>query len=235
MTAAELPFAGHPTIGSACYALGTIKNNADKGRLLCRSGPITIQYKNGKAEASIPHHFHLHSEFRFTENEVYELQPALKAEGCILQAIDVVSPVRGMNFICVQLLDLKALTLVELGKKPEALLDRDWNEGFVGSYFYVITKENLASDSDEIHIRARMIEGSIEDPATGSAACGLSSLLALKLTQKTSKFAITQGVEMGRKSDIGVQVTLKDDLKTVEAIQLSGSSVKVMRGKVHYD
>jgi len=235
MTTAELPFAGHPTIGSACYALGSIKNNVDKGRLICNSGPITIQYKNGRAEASIPHNFHLHSETQFTENDGYELQPALKAAGCVLQTIQVVSPVKGMAFICIELSDLQALALVKLGVKPHAILDRDWNEGFVGSYFYVITREDSTSGDAEVHVRARMIEGSIEDPATGSAACGLSSLLAMKQKRKKNKFVITQAVEMGRTSDIGVEVTLKDDLTTVEEIKLSGSSVKVMHGKVHYD
>ena len=52
---------------------------------------------------------------------------------------------------------------------------------------------------------------------------------------KTTKFEITQAVEMGRQSDIGVVITLKDSMDAVEAMELSGSSVKVMEGSVEYD
>ena len=48
-------------------------------------------------------------------------------------------------------------------------------------------------------------------------------------------YEITQGVEMGRQSEIGMSVTLNDALDGVEKLELSGSSVKVMEGKVEYD
>ena len=47
---------------------------------------------------------------------------------------------------------------------------------------------------------------------------------------KTTKFEITQAVEMGRQSDIGVVITLKESMDAVEGMELSGSSVKVMEG-----
>jgi predicted PhzF superfamily epimerase YddE/YHI9 len=76
----------------------------------------------------------------------------------------------------------------------------------------------------------------MEDPATGSASCGLSALLAMKLKLgKNTTFEITQAVEMGRQSDIGVVITLKDSMDAVESMELSGSSVKVMEGTVEYD
>lgn len=48
-------------------------------------------------------------------------------------------------------------------------------------------------------------------------------------------YEITQGVEMERQSEIGMSVTLNDALDGVEKLELSGSSVKVMEGKVEYD
>lgn len=40
---------------------------------------------------------------------------------------------------------------------------------------------------------------------------------------------------MGRQSDIGMAVTLNNALDGVEKLELSGSSVKVMEGKIEYD
>ncbi|RMX84234.1 hypothetical protein D0869_04716 [Hortaea werneckii] len=230
MTERELPFAGHPTIGTAVYALGTLAGNAKRGRMLCNAGPVEVEFDGVKARCAIPHNFHLHQSTAFSEPEVFELQPSLKSSGAPV-SLDVVSPVKGMNFICVQLKTLEDLARVELGKKPSARLDAEWNEGFIGSYFYVVTK----TDEGSMEVQSRMIEGQLEDPATGSAACGLACLLATKCQRKSTSFQITQGVEMGRRSDIGVDVTLSDSLATVERVELSGSSVKVMEGNIEYN
>ncbi len=55
--------------------------------------------------------------------------------------------------------------------------------------------------------RTRMVELGFEDPATGSAACTLSSYLALTSQAAEATFVLTQGVEMGRKSDIVIETS----------------------------
>ncbi|KAK0945178.1 hypothetical protein LTR48_001205 [Friedmanniomyces endolithicus] len=230
MTSAELPFAGHPTIGAACYALGTLADNARSGKLLCSAGPIVIQYSDGVAKASIPHNVHIHTESRFTAEQLYEPQPAL-AHLKRPRAMTVVSPVRGMNFIMVELDSLEDLAKVTTsGVKPRAKLDKGWDTGFVGSYFYVVMQVGQQPDMKGHQIRTRMIEGPLEDAATGSAACGLCAYLAMEGLLKDVSFLITQGVEMGRKSEIGVAVTLTEDFGAIDKIELSGSAVKVMEG-----
>ncbi|KAK5132537.1 hypothetical protein LTR08_008854 [Meristemomyces frigidus] len=230
LTDAEVPFAGHPTIGTACYALGTLAKNAGKGRLLCKAGPIDVDYEDGRAKASIPHNVHLHRDAQFNTAQLYGLQPALGDAGAP-KAIDIVSPVNGMSFICAELPSLEALAAIEMSAKPKPQLDEGWDTGFVGSYFYVVLKH----ESGGMELRTRMIEGSFEDPATGSAACALSAFLAMKQRARTMSFTITQGVEMGRKSDIGVHVTLKESLDAVEKVELIGSAVKVMEGSIEYE
>ena len=84
-------------------------------------------------------------------------------------------------------------------------------------------------------LRTRMIEGPFEDPATGSAACALSAFLILKLKRYSMCFSITQGVEMGRKSDIEVYVMLNDVQDAVAEIELVGNAVKVMEGTIEYE
>lgn len=63
----------------------------------------------------------------------------------------------------------------------------------------------------------------------------MSAFLSLTAKEKNVVYEITQGVEMGRQSEIGMSVTLNDALNGVEKLELSGSSVQVMEGKVEYD
>lgn len=63
MTTAELPFAGHPTIGTACYALGhaaVARNLAERnleGEFEIKAGTVGLRYdaKERLARAEIPH------------------------------------------------------------------------------------------------------------------------------------------------------------------------------------
>lgn len=232
MIDAELPFAGHPTIGTACYALGSLAKGAAKGRLHIPAGTVEAEFSNGAAKAAIPHNVHVHSQQPFSVTDVQALQPSL--QGGRVLSVDIVSPVKGMNFVCVELEDLETLALVECtGKRPAAKLDAEWDVGFVGALFYV--KTGSEEGGKKIKLRTRMIEGVMEDPATGSASCALSAFLSLKAKEKSVDYELTQGVEMGRQSDIGISVVLNEALDGVERLEMSGSSVKVMEGKVEYE
>jgi PhzF family phenazine biosynthesis protein len=63
MTSQELPFAGHPTVGTACYVLGRtaqergIRDGVMEASFRLKAGPVGLQYDVGKktAKASIPH------------------------------------------------------------------------------------------------------------------------------------------------------------------------------------
>ena len=59
--------------------------------------------------------------------------------------------------------------------------------------------------------------------------------MSLKGRPQRVEYELTQGVEMGRQSDIGISVTLNDALDGVKRLEMSGSSVKVMEGKVEYE
>ncbi len=85
------------------------------------------------------------------------------------------------------------------------------------------------------HIRARMfapLDNVTEDPATGSASAALGAYLASLLPAQDAEVKITieQGVEMGRRSLIGVHV--RKSAGTVNEVLLSGRSIHVMRGEI---
>lgn len=69
MTTRELPFAGHPTIGTACYALGRmaqergIKDGVVEGKFELKAGTVGLKYdvEKGTAKAGIPHNVCVYS------------------------------------------------------------------------------------------------------------------------------------------------------------------------------
>ncbi|TIX91367.1 PhzF family phenazine biosynthesis protein [Rhizobium sp. P44RR-XXIV] len=85
------------------------------------------------------------------------------------------------------------------------------------------------------HIRARMfapLDNVTEDPATGSASAALGAYLTSLLSAGDAeiKIIIEQGVEMGRRSLINVDVRKSAGL--VNEVLLSGSCVHAMRGEI---
>ncbi|CAK4032166.1 related to epimerase, homolog [Lecanosticta acicola] len=219
LTDREIPFAGHPTIGCAVYALSTLSPTHSQGRFIANAGPIDLQYANGTASASIPHNFHLHTQHARNCEEVLNIQPALKTTLTSPVPIDLISPVKGMNFLAINLPTLDSLARVTTSATgPTSTPDDEWQAAFTGTYFYVHLPSD--PDTDTIRLQARMIAGPLEDPATG------------KYSHDDSLRKITQGLEIGRRSDIGVTVALNATRDAIERVVLRGEAVKVMEGIV---
>jgi len=235
LTHSELPFAGHPTIGAAVYALGTLQK-ANKGKFLAGAGPIDLSFDGVAAEASIPHNIHIHTQYPLSIEELCAKQQSLQGLLKSGDAINVVSPVKGMNFVAVELPSLDSLASISTSRHVVSKLDDEWNAGFIGNFFYVLTKAPyMDGDVEKVELQARMIAEGFEDPATGAASCAIGGMFALKRARtRVTQLAIVQGVEMGRRSEIGVKVTLNASLTAVEKVVLSGSAVKVMEGVVEY-
>lgn len=214
----EIPFAGHPTIGTAYHLLSS-RQRPNLKALLTKAGRIEIEagevIEIEGVEADIPHNVHIHS--------------ATAQSSFIDTPSPIVSIVKGMNFIIVELPDIATLAKVNQPiSAAVSKLDPDWDNGLIGTYYYV--KPALAHNIQQL--RTRMFVYGFEDPATGSAACALSSYLALK--DGTKFFQITQGVEMGRESNIGVEVTKTDDEKEIQKVVLTGVATEVMTGTISY-
>jgi trans-2,3-dihydro-3-hydroxyanthranilate isomerase len=87
------------------------------------------------------------------------------------------------------------------------------------------------SESGVVH--ARMfgpLSGIYEDPATGSAAAALAGLLASQDQRMDAniKYEISQGVEMGRPSEIFLEATKAAG--EIEAVAIAGRCVAVITG-----
>ncbi|CAH0014780.1 unnamed protein product [Clonostachys rhizophaga] len=223
----EVPFAGHPTIGTAVSLL-------PRGitTLITKAGPIALaQPIPGTVQAAIPHDVHLHqarlrSLPSFSPGDLSAVPEIREAE----LGAPIFSLVDGLAFILVPLASLELLSQVTLSpaKFPQdRLIDPGFTHGFICRLYYVILDEGPG----KVLLRSRMMAGTFEDPATGSASCALGSYLALHSGDKrdrTIQYEITQGVEMGRESNILVEVDLKNDV--VDQVRLAGTATQVMHG-----
>ncbi|KAM0333153.1 hypothetical protein ACHAQA_001813 [Verticillium albo-atrum] len=240
MTTAELPFAGHPTIGSAAYlqAQGITRLITKAGPIPIRTGADSIVY------AAIPHNVHLNSR-RLGDWDEAALRAGSLHETPAIRAAELQAPifsiVNGMTFSLIRLEGLEQLAQVAPGKfalEPKDIMDEEWSQTFIGRYYHVITGTSVDEETlvRTVRLRTRMVEDVIEDPATGSAACALTSYLALhEYEEKEIRFEVTQGVEMGRQSDIEVviKVAVGDDKqRRVDGVQLGGRAVQIMKGTV---
>ncbi|KAH8428367.1 PhzF family phenazine biosynthesis protein [Aspergillus melleus] len=231
---AELPFAGHPTIGTAVflYPRGVRTLHA-------KAGPINIQESpNGALRAAIPHNVRLHQR-RLPGLEQPRSQSQLdNAVADAERGAPLFSIVKGMTFALIELSSLELLGSVRVGalsELPVDLLDDSWREGWATRRYYFVRLGSESIGGRCVHkIRTRMVNQRMEDPATGSAACALSSFLSLHVFQETSlTFEITQGVEMGRESNMLVDTEVGigiDGARTLESLHLGGKAVQVMSG-----
>lgn len=241
----EIPFAGHPTIGTICYLGRALKatgaGGVIEGSLKCKAGKIPFSYDTSTehATAEIPHDSHLHSRAVSAGsigeyNIPYEIASAMPTSAAIL------SIVKGMSFCLVEVSSLEALGAVKKNLKPiepDGLNQEYFADGILAFFFFCFQAD--AGDG-VTKLRTRMVSHGMEDPATGSA----SSALAVYLTmhhptankssgQLVRRFEFTQAVEMGRKSVIGVEVTTDESGQKVEKVALDGSAVEVMEGFIN--
>lgn len=229
---ARITFAGHPTIGTAIYVAKHGAAYPGITKLQTLAGVIPIEYNEslGKATADIPHDVHIHHQTL--------PHPTLPAS-----SVPIVSIVKGMAFALCALPDLETLAtrtspLIPAEDRYKAqYLDAGsgWDIGPTGTFYYV----DLGIDENGMRkIRTRSIPA-FEDPGTGSASAALCSYLALQKGSAgedgVNRFWLTQGVEMGRRCDIYIDVCVKDGGKEIGDIKLSGEAVEVMEGVLRID
>lgn len=239
-TKREILFAGHPTIGAATYLLVHQHSQRATQKLVPGAGPIPISpipSKPGYVSAIIPQTYHEHAT-QCPAARLLSLHSTMNPFIAETQSFPIISIVHGMTFVLVELQSLDALAAVELGNASaniladSGILDSEWEYSApIAVYFYVRNAEP-ARDGIEA-IRTRMLVRGLEDPATGSAASALTGYLALKEASERGakrEWTVMQGVEMGRRSEIGVKVALNPD--GIETIELSGTAVVVSEGTI---
>ncbi len=227
----ELPFAGHPVIGTAValVADGHVAMADHELRLVFElgAGPTPVTVTAGPAGYGAT----------FTAPRPPSRGPVTPPErvaaalGLAADAVDttVHPPVdagAGLEFVVVRLRDIAALAAS--APQPGA-----WAElATPGAGHGVLAYVALAGGE----LRARLVApgvGVAEDPATGSAAAALGGLLAMGAPEPdgTRAWTIHQGVEMGRPSRLDVAADKVGG--AVTAVRVGGAAVVVTDGTIH--
>lgn len=230
--ARELPFAGHPTVGTALLLaeLGRLEGDANGGFELVleqKVGPVPVTISPAAPRRSA----------RFRTARLPEVTPSTldRATAAALVGLDatlvIADPVVascGGAFQLIELADADALARAELDlARWRACLAAD-----AAPELYYYTRAGGEAD-----LRARMFApaiGIFEDPATGSAAAALAGYLAtLRRDDGIQSLIIGQGTEMGRPSLIQTEVI--QHRGRVEAVYVSGRAVIVAEGRFRLD
>ncbi len=228
--AREIPFAGHPNVGTA-YALadlGSVHGKKVGDQLLFeeRAGLVPVALVRSEREIEGA---------ELTAPQELSLGTNLSAEAvadCVgLSADDIVterhSPTWasvGLPFFISEVQDRDALA--RANPKPDVFAKHLPVAGSDDIHLYC----RCAAD-DDVDVRTRMfapLQRMMEDPATGSANAALTGLLASLETDGTHSYRIAQGVEMGRPSRLDTTAVKIDG--AVTEIRVAGRCVIMTKG-----
>lgn len=221
----EIPFAGHPTLGTAHILWETGKFASTKDSMLLEMGAglikVAKKQKNLFMEQPLP----------VFEDPIVALDPVAEALSIDLDDLDSRFPVQivstGFPVLYVPLTSLDALQRVELN----LTVLREVLGG--ANMIYVFTRETLESRST-VHSRGfAPFIGIPEDPATGSAGGALGAYLVRHRVIEhldPSAIVIEQGFEMHRPSHILVSVEEADG--KIRSVQVGGQAITVLKGNL---
>jgi trans-2,3-dihydro-3-hydroxyanthranilate isomerase len=210
----ELPFAGHPIVGTAVALKFLGRIPGPETTLEIAVGPVRVEVGADTAT------FFREGAPDFTPASVPSAEIAA-ALGVPALAAPAFEAGYGNNFLYAPLPDRQAVAAAALRLDLWRALSPRISAHAV--YLYAQTGENS--------VHARLFApgmGVSEDPATGSAAAG--PVGSLPGPEGTRPLAITQGVEMGRPSLISATTTRSGG--RVTAISIGGGAVVVAEGRL---
>jgi len=218
----ELPFAGHPTLGTA-WLIKQLRPGENEVLLDLNVGKVPVRFEHRDAD--------IFGEMRQIDPTFADVHPREAVAGALGISVDELDdslPVQtvstGLPFTMV--LFRRLSTLAELNvswSRMSAYLSGYGQPGF----FYLAARDGDAANK----LRARMIFYNGEDPATGSAA-GCCAAWAVKygLFPSDQECVIEQGREVRRPSYLFVRGTRDHD--RVVNVRVGGNVVRVIDGRV---
>jgi trans-2,3-dihydro-3-hydroxyanthranilate isomerase len=226
-TQEELPFAGHPTLGTASV-LHSIAPEAFRDgvvKLALRVGPVPVRFFARAAGSGS-----LYGEMTQRDPEFgAELDRGTVARlaGLPLDDLDpVLTPQvvsTGTAFAIVPLRSAEGLSRLHVQQQAAT----EWLQERGARWFFVLGP----TGSRDPDYRARMQFNAGEDPATGSAAgCAISYLVAKAAVPSGERIHLRQGVEISRPSDLFLSA--KRISTKVTDVRVAGSTVLVAKGRL---
>ncbi|MBB4637686.1 PhzF family phenazine biosynthesis protein [Longimicrobium terrae] len=228
----ELPFAGHPTVGTALLLswLGRVPLAGDAAEAVLEEGVgpvrVALSGQGGRADfarltAAVLPEWGPPAPTASILAQLLSLDPdEIGADGFEAETVSC-----GVPFQIIPVRDTDVLSRARLNRAT-------WNE-HVGPgwapHVYVFTPDGESAD-----LRARMFApamGIDEDPATGAAASAFAGYLARRLDgapERVLRWSVAQGVEMGRPSLLHLEADIRGG--EIAAVRVGGGAVPVTTG-----
>jgi trans-2,3-dihydro-3-hydroxyanthranilate isomerase len=218
----ELPFAGHPTLGTAFQLRGT--SGANKIVLDLNAGKVPVRFEETAGQPVFGEMTQVNPEFGARhDREAVERACGLQ-DGDIDPSLPIQTISTGLSFTVVPIRGLEVMRTLRVDLNGSA----EYLERSGGKFFYFVSRETV-DPAARLHARMMFYNG--EDPATGSAAgCAAAWMVANGVAEPEERVLIEQGVEMKRPSRIFVRASREDD--RVVNVRVGGNVVEVIRGEV---
>ena len=220
----ELPFAGHPTLGTAFALRGTKKTGAKEVTLALNVGKVPVRFEETAGQPLFGEMTQIDPTFGMQ----HDREAVARVLELSVQDFDDSLPIQTVSTgLPYTITPLKSLAAVQkLHTVPPRAAE--YLEKTGGKFFYFVTRETV---DHEARLHARMLFYSAEDPATGSAAgCSAAWMLAHGVTKPEERVLIEQGLEMQRPSRIFVRASRVDN--RVVNVRVGGHAVEVVRGEL---
>lgn len=220
--AEELPFAGHPTLGTAWY-LKQQRPDASEIVLHLNAGRVPVRFETRDDG--------LFGEMRQPEPQfgrLHQHSEVARALGVPLADLDETLPIQtvstGMPFTIVAFRESSTLSALRVSWQQIAGYIDSTQQG--SGFLYFVARDG------QRRLRARMIFYNGEDPATGSAAgCCVAWAVKHGVFASDEQGLIEQGREVLRPSSIFVRAARTAD--GVTNVRVGGHVVPVIDGKVN--
>jgi len=221
--ARELPFAGHPTVGTAVL-LGARDGGRDlvleEGIGAVRCTLESMRGGGGSARFTIP-------QLPTEAGPTADVAAIAAALSLVPEDIGEGRPARWSAGIPLTFVPIVSLAAIARCRPDLAKFDAAFG---AGAAVYVFCNETVEPGH---HFHARMFApamGVPEDPATGSAAAAFAGVLARRLSDGTHALTIEQGYEMGRPSLI--HLTAEIAAGRLVSASIGGDAVIVTEGTI---
>jgi trans-2,3-dihydro-3-hydroxyanthranilate isomerase len=231
--AREIPFAGHPTVGTAIALVMLGHAGAQSGgelKLVLEEGvgpiPVSVRIKAGAPPFA-----------QFSTARLAEVGPATPSAGAISEVLMIdpedilLTPLAPQNVSCGLPFLMVPLRSVDAVSRSRVRIEK-WEQILKSAWAPDIFV--FAKDGDR-HYHARMYGPGVnvpEDPATGSANACLAGYLGARAEQQDGAlvWTVDQGVEMGRPSRLEIEAD--KSAGKVTAIRVGGSAVMMTEGSL---
>ena len=223
----ELPFAGHPTLGTA-FALRA-QSGAEKIALELNVGQVPVHFEDSNGKPPFGEMTQIDPTFVMQ----HDREAVARATGLRPEHLDDSLPIEtvstGVPFTVTPLKSLAVMQNLQIDLNRAA----EYLARTAGKFFYFVTRETV---DREARLHTRMLFYNGEDPATGSAAgCTAAWIVAHGVAKPDERVLIEQGVEMKRPSRIFVRASFhsKSSDNRVVNVRVGGNSVEIMRGELY--